>query len=122
EALLVPLPFRAVGASTAVFTALGLTCAYTWGSGARWSRRWALQWAPLVLGVVLLAWFGSGDSETPGQVDVLAHALGFGIGLLLGLVSSRAAVQRWLRRVPQWTTGLLAVAQIGLAWYLAVRS
>jgi membrane associated rhomboid family serine protease len=120
EALLAPGPYRAVGASTAVFATLGLICAYAWGTGARWSRRWSLQWAPLVTGAVLLAWFGSGDSNTPGQVDVIAHALGFGMGLLLGAAASRAAARRLLRRVPQWLTGCLAVAQITLTWYLAL--
>lgn len=122
EALLAPGPYQAVGASTAVFTTLGLICAYAWGTGARWSRRWSLQWAPLVTGAVLLAWFGSGDPSTPGQVDVLAHALGFGMGLLLGVAASRAPVRRLLRRIPQWLTGLLALAQITLTWYLALGS
>ena len=121
EASLAPGTYRAVGASTAVFTALGLICAYTWGTGARWSRRWALQWAPLVTGAVLLAWFGSGDADTPGQVDVVAHALGFGVGLLLGVTASRALARKLLRQVPQWMSGLLATAQITLAWFLALR-
>jgi membrane associated rhomboid family serine protease len=120
EALLAPGSYRAVGASTAVFTTLGLVCAYTWGAGARWSRRWALQWAPLVTGAVLLAWFGSGDPDTPGQVDVVAHALGFGVGLLLGAVASRPLMRKLSDQVPQWITGLLAVAQIALAWFLAL--
>jgi membrane associated rhomboid family serine protease len=120
EALLAPDSYRAVGASTAVFATLGLICAYAWGTGARWSRRWSLQWAPLVTGAVLLAWFGSGDPTTPGQVDVIAHALGFGMGLLLGAVSSRARVRSLLERIPQWLTGVLALAQIALTWYLAL--
>lgn len=120
EASLAPPIYRAVGASTAVFTALGLLCAYTWGTGARWSRRWAFQWAPLVTGAVLLAWFGSGDPATPGQVDVVAHALGFGLGLLLGVVTSRGRVRELSRQIPQWMTGTLAVTQIGLAWFLAL--
>jgi membrane associated rhomboid family serine protease len=120
EASLAPETYSAVGASTAVFTALGLLCAYTWGTGARWSRRWALQWAPLVTGAVLLAWFGSGDADTPGQVDVVAHALGFGSGLLLGVATSPTLVRKMLRQIPQWITGLLALGQIALAWYLAL--
>lgn len=121
EALLAPQTYRAVGASTAVFTALGLLCAYTWGTGARWSRRWALQWAPLVTGAVLLAWFGSGDPGTPGQVDVVAHGLGFGVGLLFGVTASRPRVRKLSRQIPQWITATLAVAQLALAWVLALR-
>ena len=122
EALLAPASHRAVGASTAVFTALGLICAYSWGTHSRWAQRWALQWGPLVCGVVLLAWFGSGGSGSAGQVDVLAHALGFTTGALLGVLAARPVSQRLLRRVPQWATGLIALGQIALAWGFALGS
>jgi rhomboid protease GluP len=124
ETSLTPSDYRAVGASTAVFTTLGLICAYTWSTRARWTHHWALRWAPLLVGALLLAWFGSGASEDAGQitgqVDVLAHALGFGMGLLLGAAAARALAQRLLRQIPQWITGLLAIGQIALAWYLAL--
>jgi membrane associated rhomboid family serine protease len=122
EALLAPPGYRAVGASTAVFTTLGLVSAYTWGTGARWSRRWALQWAPLVSGTVLLAWFGSGDTDSVGQVDVVAHALGFVAGVLIGIAAARPRLQRLTRVIPQWSTGMLAVLEIIGAWSLALHS
>lgn len=120
EALLAPASHGAVGASTAVFTALGSISAYTWRTEARWAQHWALQWAPLVCGVVLLAWFGSGDSTNPGQVDVVAHALGFAMGVLLGVIAALPVLRRRLRRLPQWITGLVALAQLALAWGLAL--
>ncbi|MGH8113825.1 MAG: rhomboid family intramembrane serine protease [Rhodanobacteraceae bacterium] len=124
EALLSPATYRAVGASTAVFTALGLLCAYAWGSHARRAEHWALQWGPLVCGVVLLAWFGSGSgssgSQGATQVDVVAHALGFVAGVLLGLISARPLSKRLLGRIPQWVTGLIALAQIAAAWRFAL--
>jgi membrane associated rhomboid family serine protease len=120
EALLAPPTHLAVGASTAVFTALGLLSAYAWVTQARRAQRWALQWAPLVCGVVLLAWFGSGSDEGAGQVDVIAHALGFIVGALLGLLAARPRVRPLLQRIPQWLTGLLALAQIAIAWRLAL--
>ncbi|HTW74200.1 MAG TPA: rhomboid family intramembrane serine protease [Steroidobacteraceae bacterium] len=132
EGLLAPATHRAVGASTAVFTALGLLSAYAWGTHARWAQRWALQWAPLVCGAVLLAWFGSGAGDAAGgsgaagngagQVDVVAHAFGFIAGVLLGLVAARPLLKRLLRRLPQWLTGLLALAQIAVAWRFALGS
>lgn len=121
EAMLAPPDYRAVGASTAVFTTLGLVCAYTWGTGARWSRQWALQWAPLVSGTVLLAWFGSGDTDSPAQVDVVAHVLGFVSGILIGVAAARPRPQRLLRAIPQWATGTLALLQIVGTWSLALR-
>jgi membrane associated rhomboid family serine protease len=122
EALLAPASYQSVGASTAVFTALGLLSAYTRSSYARWSARWALQWAPLVCGAVLLSWFGSADPDKPGQVDVVAHVLGFAVGVLLGLVAGSAAISRRLARVPQWVTGLIALLELATAWGLALRS
>ncbi len=140
EALAAPPTHRAVGASTAVFTALGLLCAYAWstqargtrargtqaggaragGTQARGAQRWALQWAPLVCGIVLLAWFGSGGPNDVGQVDVVAHALGFTAGIALGLLVARPLAQRFLRRLPQWLSGLIALVEIAAAWGLAV--
>lgn len=122
EALLAPATHRAVGASTAVFTALGLLSGYAWGTHARWARRWALQWAPLVCGAVLLAWFGSGSADSPGQVDVVAHALGFVVGVLLGIIAARPLVADALQRIPQWVTGLIALAEIATAWCFALGS
>jgi membrane associated rhomboid family serine protease len=120
EALLAAATHRAVGASTAVFTTLGMLSAYSWGTETRWARRWALQWAPLVCGLVLLAWLGSGGSDAGAQVDVVAHALGFAAGILLGLLAARPQLQRLLRAVPQWLTGALALLQIAVAWGFAL--
>ena len=71
----------AVGASTAVFGALGLLGAYVWRRRRDLEGRWALKWAPIVGVVVLLAWTGSGDQRT----DIIAHLTGFGTGLAMGV-------------------------------------
>jgi len=122
ESLLGPASHRAVGASTAVFTSLGILCAYVWRMRARWTQRWALQWAPLVGGLMLLAWTGSGGDDNSGQVDIVAHALGFVAGLLLGVMAAHPWAQRLLPRLPQWVTGLAALAQIVVAWGFALGS
>jgi membrane associated rhomboid family serine protease len=130
EALAAPPDHRAVGASTAVFTALGLLSAYNLRTRGRVRQHWALQWAPLVCGLVLLAWLGSGTDGAdgaagtggPGQVDVVAHALGFAAGISLGLVVARPSAQRLLQRIPQWVSGLIALMEIAAAWRLAIGS
>ena len=43
-----------VGASTAVFSALGLLSGFSWRTRLAYPQRWALRWAPLVAGIVLL--------------------------------------------------------------------
>jgi membrane associated rhomboid family serine protease len=122
EALIGPATHRAVGASTAVFTALGILSAYAWRTHVHWAQRWALQWAPLIGGVVLLSWTGSGGGD-PGQpVDVVAHVMGFVAGAVLGTLAAQQHVQRLLLRLPQWTTGLAALAQIAAAWGFALAS
>ncbi|HEY4210975.1 MAG TPA: rhomboid family intramembrane serine protease [Steroidobacteraceae bacterium] len=128
EAFFAPAFHRSVGASTAVFTALGLMSAYSWRSRLAYPQRWALRWGPLVAGLLLLAWTGTGGGsvEEPGSgdqsVDVAAHALGFVVGLLVGAGVSVRAVARVLDRVPQWVSGLLALVPIVVSWVRALTS
>jgi membrane associated rhomboid family serine protease len=118
EAELGPASHRAVGASTAVFTALGMLAAHAWRTRFHVPQRWALRWAPLVAGVVLLGWLGSGGEET----DLVAHATGFVVGVLVGATAALPRVEPVLRRVPQWLAGLAAVASILGAWACALLS
>jgi rhomboid protease GluP len=123
EALLGPETHQSVGASTAVFTALGLLAAHSWRLRAPLIQQWAMRWAPLVAGVVLLGWFGAGD-EDPNLVvhtDVVAHVLGFITGILLGVLAARQQ-SHWLQRIPQWAAGLAALASIAIAWLCALLS
>src|SRR5665213_2234769 len=107
-----PATHRAVGASTAVFTALGLLAAHSWRTRFDYPQRWALRWGPLVAGAVLLGWFGSAGEGT----DIVAHALGFTFGCMLGAWAALPAMARALRRVPQWLAFAAAHASLGIAW------
>jgi rhomboid protease GluP len=125
EALAGPASHRSVGASTAVFTALGLLAAHSWRLRAPLVRRWASRWAPLVAGVVLLGWFGADVGDETDEIvhtDIIAHLLGFLVGGLLGALSAGDRVRQWLARVPQWLAGGAALASIVLAWVWALRS
>jgi membrane associated rhomboid family serine protease len=74
--------YRSIGASTAVFAALGLLT----GAAVREVLRrgapfsWRSLLLPLLAGGSLLALYGSGGLQT----DVVAHVTGFSAGLLLG--------------------------------------
>jgi membrane associated rhomboid family serine protease len=118
EGLLAPPGYRSVGASTAVFAALGLVAAYSWRERYSLPQRWALRWAPLVAGVVLLGWTGTAGEHT----DVFAHLAGFGLGALLGVGAALAPARRALARLPQYLAGALALGSLLLAWSLALRS
>jgi rhomboid protease GluP len=128
EGLLGPPTHLSVGASTAVFTALGLLAAHSWQLRSSYTQRWAVRWAPLVGGVVLLGWFGSGGSgEETGatavtQIDIVAHAAGFGVGCILGALAARPGLHAALDRVPQWLSGLAALGSIIIAWACALAS
>jgi membrane associated rhomboid family serine protease len=71
-----------------------------------------------VAGIILLGWLGTAGEHT----DVMAHLLGFGIGLLLGAVAALPAVRRHLHDVPQWPAGLGAIAILAAAWSVALAS
>jgi membrane associated rhomboid family serine protease len=116
EAQLGPATHRAVGASTAVFTALGMLAAHSWRTRFHLPQRWALRWAPLVAGVILLGWLGSGGEQT----DLVAHATGFVVGVLIGAAAALPAIDHALRRVPQWLAGLAALASIAIPWACAL--
>jgi membrane associated rhomboid family serine protease len=81
-ALLAPRDHVSIGASTAVFAALGLLASFSWRSRGAERRRWAYRWAPLIAGLALLAFTGAGGEHT----DVLAHVLGFTTGVLAGSI------------------------------------
>jgi membrane associated rhomboid family serine protease len=128
EASLGPVTHRSVGASTAVFTALGLLSAYSWRTRFSYPQRWASRWGPLIAGVILLSWTGTGAESVNGEsgggqtVDVVAHALGFAVGAGLGAVAAVPTVSRMLARVPQWLVGLAALAPLAAAWVRALAS
>lgn len=111
-----------IGASTAVFGALGVLI----GHRARHRRRDArggLRWIPIAAGICLALWLGVGESETQpdrgSRVDVLAHVLGFFAGALLGVL--RGSFDRWRPgRAQQVALGLATAAALAGAWALAL--
>jgi rhomboid protease GluP len=90
-ALNYPGPYRSLGASTAVFAGLGLLTGRAIGLARMdpWRGRWKAVLAPLAAGLALLGLFGAGGI----QVDIGAHAAGFGAGLLLGYLAGNRSRQ-----------------------------
>jgi len=120
EGLLGPPEHRAVGASTAVFAALGAMSAYSWRQRFALPQRWARRWGPLIAGVILLGWTGTAGEGS--DVDVVAHLGGFVVGALLGATAALPSCRRVLRGVPQWLLGAAALASIVIAWACALAS
>jgi membrane associated rhomboid family serine protease len=118
EGLLANPAHRAAGASTAVFSALGLMAAYSWRERRSLQQHWAARLSPLVAGIVLLGWTGSEGEHT----DVFAHLAGFAIGAALGASIAVPRLRRALNRVPQWLAGALALGSLAAAWACGLKS
>jgi membrane associated rhomboid family serine protease len=116
EILISPINHRAVGASTAVFAALGLLSGMAWRQQLSLRERRWYRWAPLIAGICLLTLLGAGGAH----VDVLGHALGFGFGLLVGWIYVRTGVPGKRGRRLQIVTGLSAALLVIAAWFLAL--
>lgn len=83
------VPHGSLGASTAIFGAIGLLAAtelVLHRTGADRPRRWLDVVAPLVGGLALLGALGSGSGD--GRTDVGAHLFGFLAGVLIGLFTA----------------------------------
>ncbi|MEI8038195.1 MAG: rhomboid family intramembrane serine protease [Verrucomicrobiota bacterium] len=91
SALTWPEPFISIGASTAVFGALGILSGLGFAGLLRLRVQlpWAKITAPVVAGIILLGWLGGGSHG--GNTDVLGHVFGFGAGLAAGFIIGRLA-------------------------------
>jgi rhomboid protease GluP len=116
EILITPATHRAVGASTAVFAALGLLAGLAWRQGLNLQQRRWYRWAPLIAGICLLTLLGAGNAH----VDVLGHALGFLFGVGTGWLYARSGVPRSRGRRLQIAAAVGAVSSVALAWVLAL--
>jgi membrane associated rhomboid family serine protease len=118
-----PEDHRSLGASTAVFGALGLLVGNALGTlfltppGRSWWR-WVL---PLGAGLALLSHWGAGGGDR-GRVDVAAHVWGFACGLPLGVPLGWFHIGR---RLPSWAQYACAAAALVLlcgAWGMALAA
>ena len=130
ESLLGPATHHSIGASTAVFTVLGLMAAYTWRIRYELPQRWAKRWGPLIAGALLLGWLGTGGlsgTDRPEVIaasttDIVAHASGFVVGAALGALAALPVFRTRLAELPQWASGLGAIAIVAVAWAFALNS
>jgi membrane associated rhomboid family serine protease len=78
-----PEPFVSLGASTAVFAALGILSGVGIAETLRERARlpWLRIMAPVIAGIVLLGFLGGGHDP---HTDVLGHVFGFSSGLIAG--------------------------------------
>ncbi|NQX00084.1 rhomboid family intramembrane serine protease [bacterium] len=88
-----PQPFVSIGASTAVFAALGILSGV--GIAETLRERTRLPWlrilAPVLAGIILLGWLGGGHQA---NTDVLGHVFGFSSGLAAGTLVGALETKR----------------------------
>ncbi len=99
-----------VGASTAVFGAVGILCAFQAVNAARTGRGWKRTALIFGSGVALLAFLG-----TSARSDIGAHLFGFLCGLLIG-----GAHRLWMRHMlgvkGQVLCGMICASALLISW------
>jgi membrane associated rhomboid family serine protease len=113
--------FAAIGASTAVFAALGIVGAHRWQRRKLVRARGAASWIPLVASAFLLAYLGGGSEHGERSIDISGHVCGFLAGALLGTLLGRFLPRKPSSRPAQVAFGLLAFALVAGAWFVALR-
>lgn len=109
-----------IGASTAVFAAIGLI-----GSSEARARHLLREpstrkAAPISGALVFLLYLGVGDAQSPRDVDVLAHVFGLAWGLVIGTWLPSVARRKVESPYVQLGLALLALAILGLSWAMAL--
>lgn len=115
-AFLRPAGHTSIGASTAVFAALGLLSGHAWLVRRPSDESRLVRFAPIIGGAVLLAYLGTAGERT----DVLAHVAGFVAGLGYGALLRTFSVRIPMSRRAQWLYGLSAAALLIISWAAAI--
>jgi membrane associated rhomboid family serine protease len=108
-------PHVSVGASTAVFAAVGVLGSFGLVMRSRGALSRRRAWLPVAAALALLGMLGTGE----GRVDIWAHLFGLLVGGILGILIALVTP-----RPPgfgiQWACGGAAVAMLIYCWTLAL--
>lgn len=104
-----------IGASTAVFAALGILAAYSWIRRLHLQKSLFKQGIPLIGGVLLLSYLGTGG----GRTDVAAHVTGFLSGVFLGAIYAKLGDRIMFTAKTQFFLGGITIAILAIAWMFA---
>lgn len=115
--LLLDSTHRSIGASTAVFATLGLLAGYVWRGRLMAQDRWSTRFGPVVGGLALLMFTGTGDENTDIGAHLMGFVCGFGSGMLLTFIGRMPASARI-----QYMAGAAALGLVFFAWLVALQS
>lgn len=109
-----------IGASTAVFAAVGLLGGAEARARHLLAEPRARRFAPVGAAVLLMAYLGVGEARPTSRIDVMAHVFGLVAGLALGPLLG-SLPRAWIeRRGLQVGAALLALSILALAWLRAL--
>lgn len=114
--LLLDSTHRSIGASTAVFATLGLLAGYVWRGQLMAQDRWPTRLGPIIGGLALLMFTGTGDENTDIGAHLMGFVCGFASGMLLTLLGRMPAPPR-----VQLAAGGAALGLVALAWVVALQ-
>lgn len=115
--LLLESAHRSIGASTAVFAALGIVAGFVWRGKLMSQERWPYRIGPVVGGFALLMYTGTGDANTDIGAHLMGFLCGFAGGMLLTQVRDRLTQNHWQR-----ASATLALLIVVGAWTAAFLS
>ena len=101
-----------IGASTAVFAAVGILAGCEWRRRVLLRQRRIRRVAPFVMASLILGYLGMGGENT----DVAAHATGLLSGFVGGVLCARIGRATIDSRSTQVTCGVVAVSLMCAAW------
>jgi membrane associated rhomboid family serine protease len=107
--------YTSIGASTAIFAGIGLLAALQQVRNGDHALSALRNWVPVAGGLALLAFLGFSGENT----DVLAHVLGFGSGIAVGLILARWDRDWTVDRGLQWKSAAIAGTVVASAWVAA---
>ncbi|MDH3819994.1 MAG: rhomboid family intramembrane serine protease [Gammaproteobacteria bacterium] len=114
--LLLDSTHRSIGASTAVFATLGILAGYVWRGQLMAQDRWSTRFGPIIGGLALLMFTGTGDENTDIGAHLLGFVCGFATGMLLTVIGRMPAPPR-----VQKAAGGVAVGLIAVSWLIALQ-
>jgi len=114
--LLLDSAHRSIGASTAVFATLGLLAGYVWRGQLMAQDRWSTRFGPVVGGLALLMFTGTGDENTDIGAHLMGFVCGFATGMLLTILGRMPAPAR-----TQTMAGAAALGLVAAAWIIALK-
>ncbi|MCC9603164.1 rhomboid family intramembrane serine protease [Stieleria sp. JC731] len=104
---------QSIGASTAVFGAIGLMMMDAFRSYSR--QESFRKWTPILGGIMLLSMLGVGGERT----DVMAHVFGLIAGVIIGAAATTIPDSVRMNTKVQWLIGIAALGLISTAWCIA---